>query len=252
MTVLLWYTFIASVLSLTGGFLVLWKAHIASKITIPLMTFAAGAFLGVSFLDILPEAVEAVEEVHPVFITLLVGFFAFFVLERLLMRYAHPHGIDSPHSEHATSLPHLVILGDTLHNFLDGIAIAVAYVANPALGLSATLAIAAHEVPQEIADFSILLDSGWSKKRVAVVNIASALVAIIGVVVGFYAVNFFEGKLPYLLALTAGIFIYLGASDLIPEIQDRAKERFTAQILISFAIGVITIGYLSLVAHGEI
>lgn len=253
MMTLLWYTLIASVLSLTGGFLVLWKADIASKITIPLIAFGAGAFMGVSFLDILPEAVESVEEPHPVFIAALAGFFSFFLIERLFMRYAHRHGEGAvQHSEHATSLPYLVVLGDSLHNFLDGIAIAISYVANPALGLTTTLAIAAHEVPQEIADFSILLDSGWSKKRVAIVNVLSALLAVAGAVIGFYAAGFFETKLPYLLAVTAGIFIYLGASDLIPEIQDRAKERFMKRIIFSFLIGAAVIGYLSFIAHGTV
>lgn len=253
MTTLLWYTFIASALSLAGGFLVLWKADLASKITIPLISFGAGAFMGVSFLDILPEAVESAEDPHSVFIAVLAGFFAFFFIERLFMRYAHRHGEgEVHHSEHATSLPYLVVLGDSMHNFLDGIAIAISYVANPALGLTTTIAVVAHEVPQEIADFSILLDSGWSKKRVAVVNIASALIAVAGAVLGFYSAGFFEAKLPYLLAVTAGIFIYLGASDLIPEIQDRAKERYMTRIILSFLIGAAAIGYLSFIAHGQV
>src|SRR3989338_775620 len=154
---LIFYGLIGSLLALVGGFIVLWRAEQVKKIMSSLLAFAAAAFLGVAFLDLLPEAVETVEEPHFVFIAFLIGITVFFTLERTLMKY-HKHSHEHlEHDDHTESLPALIILGDSLHNFLDGIAIAIAYVANPALGLSTALAVAAHEVPQEIGDFAILL-----------------------------------------------------------------------------------------------
>src|SRR3989338_7262088 len=169
---LIFYGLIGSIFALVGGFVVLWRAEQVKKIMTSLLAFAAAALLGVGFLDLLPEAVEAVEEPHFIFIAFLIGVSAFFILERALMRYAgHKHANEQgEHEDHTETLPALIIAGDTLHNFLDGIAIAVAYVANPVLGLTTALAVAAHEVPQEIGDFAILLDRGWSRTKVFLVN----------------------------------------------------------------------------------
>jgi zinc and cadmium transporter len=248
---LLFYGLVGSVFSLAGGFLVLWRAELLKSLMIPLLSFAAGVFLGVSFLDLLPEAIEAVAEPHNVFIAFLAGVLFFFTLERVLMRYVHRHSSDTaPHDEHTEPLPALIILGDTLHNFLDGIVIALAYVANPALGLTTTLAIAAHEVPQEIGDFAVLLDQGWSKARILTVNFASAGVALIGIGIGYFAAPFFEGSLPYLLAGVAGIFAYIALSDLIPELHHRAKHIYVYRVLFPFLIGLLLMGYLTTLAHG--
>lgn len=248
---LFFYGLIGSVFALIGGVVVLWHAEQIKKIMTSLLAFASAAFLAVSFLDLLPEAVEAVEEPHFVFVAFLVGVSVFFILERTLMKYFHKHPHehlehDDPHTE---SLPALIILGDSLHNFLDGIAIAIAYVANPALGLTTTLAIAAHEVPQEIGDFAILLDRGWSTKKVFLANIFSALTTFLGIILGFTAAKSFEAWLPYLLAGVAGIFTYIALSDLIPEIHHRARHRHLYRVLIPFVIGLILIGYMIILAH---
>src|SRR3989338_10308374 len=158
---LFFYGLIASAFALIGGVIVLWRREQVKKIMTSLLAFAAAAMLGVSFLDLLPEAVETIEEPHFVFIAFLVGVSVFFALERALMKYFRKHSNEhEEHEDHTESLPALIILGDSAHNFLDGIAVAIAYVANPALGLTTALAVAAHEVPQEIGDFAILLDRG--------------------------------------------------------------------------------------------
>src|SRR3989338_7750872 len=142
---LILYSLLGSIIALVGGLLVLWRAEEVKKIMTSLLAFAAAAFLGVSFLDLLPEAIEAVGESHTIFIAFLGGVAVLFTLERTLMRYFLKHSPEhAEHDDHTESLPALVILGDSLHNFLDGIAIAIAYVANPALGLSTALAVAAH------------------------------------------------------------------------------------------------------------
>ena len=253
---LLLYGLLGALLSLLGGLIFLWKAEAVKKSITPLLSFAAGAFLGVSFLDLLPESVESVTEPHSVFIAFLIGLSAFFALERFLMKYSHNHPDPESehlhdHADHTETLPSLVILGDTLHNFIDGVIIALAYLANPALGLATTLAVAAHEIPQEIGDFVILLDQGWSKKKIILVNLFSSLATIMGIVVAYYTTStLVEGWLPYLLASVAGVFTYIALSDLIPEIHHRARHKYFFRVLAAFAIGLLLVGYVVSLSHG--
>jgi zinc and cadmium transporter len=245
------YSLIGGLFSLAGGLLLVWKANWANKVTTSLLAFSAGAFLGVSFLDILPEAIEMSEDVHKVFIAVLVGFVIFFLLERGLMKFfhgqgAHPH----EHAEHTESLSTLVVLGDSIHNFLDGILIALAYIANPVLGLVTALGVAAHEIPQEIADFSVLLSQGWSRKKVIIVNIFQSLLTIPGVVIGYYAGSLLLPFLPYLLGGTAGIFLYIAASDLIPEIHHRTGHKHFYRVAIPLVLSIAIIAWLIEVTHG--
>lgn len=248
---LILFGIIGSFVGLIAGCFVLWRKEQVKKIMTSLLAFAAAAFLGVSFLDLLPEAVEAVEEPHFIFMTFLIGVSVFFALERAMMRYfkthAHTHG--DHEDEHTESLPTLVIAGDSLHNFLDGVAIAIAYVADPALGLAAALAIAAHEIPQEIADFSILLDRGWSSKKVLLTNFLCSLTTFIGIGLGYAAASSIEGWLPYLLAAVAGIFTYIALSDLIPEVHHRAGHRHLYRVLLPFIAGLLIVGYAILKTH---
>jgi zinc and cadmium transporter len=252
---LLLYGLIAGLFSLIGGLLVLWKADYAKRIITPLLSFSAGAFLGVSFLDLLPESVESVDEPHAVFIAFLVGLTVFFALERFLMKYAHNHpDLEADHShnhaDHTETLPSLIILGDTLHNFLDGAIIALAYIANPAIGLVTTLAVAAHEIPQEIGDFVILLDQGWSKKKIILTNILSSLATILGILIAYYLTSsLIQGWLPYLLAGVSGIFTYIALSDLVPEIHHRARHKSFFSVLTAFVIGLLLVGYLVSLTH---
>lgn len=248
MAQLLFYSLIAGLFSLIGGLLVVWKAEFAKKIITSLLAFAAGAFLAVALLDLLPEAVEMVEEAHEVFIMALVGFFIFFVLERYLM-CSHKFSAEHEHSEHTESLPTLIIIGDSLHNFIDGIVIALAFIADPAIGLVTALGIAAHEIPQEIGDFSILLSQGWSKGKVIAVNIFQSLLTVPGVIVGYYAGMILMPYLPYVLGLTAGIFLYIGASDLIPEVHHRTGHKGFSRVVLPFLASIVIIGYLIEITH---
>lgn len=252
MSQLILYGLIGGLFSLIGGLVLIWREDLAQRIITPLLAFAAGAFLGASFLDILPEALEMTTEPHPILIATLVGFTLFFFLERIMMRFfIHPHADHHTHAEHTESLPPLLILGDALHNFLDGIVIALAYVANPALGLTTTLAVAAHEIPQEIGDFSVLLSQGWPKAKIIWVNILQSLLTIPGIFLGYYTSTALEAYLPYLLAITAGIFLYLGASDLIPELHHRAGHKHLYRIILPFLLSMVLIGYLTALAHSS-
>ena len=242
MILLIFYALIGGVFSLIGGLLLLLNYRLTQRLVTPLLSFAAGAFLGAALLDLLPEALEATLKPQPILLALLIGFVAWFIMERLIMTYWLKHRATKEiHSDHTESLPTLLILGDSLHNFLDGIVIALAYAANPALGLTTTLAVAAHEIPQEIGDFSVLLYRGWSKRKVVLINILQSLLTVPGVIFGFYLGQALTPQLPFLLSAAAGIFIYLAASDIIPEIHHRAghKQFFPVVLPLILSLGLI-------------
>jgi zinc and cadmium transporter len=250
MTQLIFYSLLGGFFSLLGGMLLIWRADAAKKMIIPLLAFSAGAFLSASLLDLLPEAIEMGGDTHNVLKAALIGFVLFFALERLLMQYSYNTDKDHQHAEHTESLPILLIVGDSLHNFIDGLVIALAYLANPALGFVTTLAVAAHEIPQEIGDFSILLNLGWEKKKIILINIGQSLLAVLGAVVGYYVGTNLEPYLPYLLAGTAGIFLYIAASDLIPEIHHHASHKHSMSVLVPLILGIGMVMILMQFAHG--
>jgi zinc and cadmium transporter len=249
LTELIFYSLIGGLFSLVGGLFLVFQKDLSKKIMVPLLAFAAGAFLSAALLDILPEAIEMVEESHPIFLFALIGFTSFFILERWLMKSFFHHHKSDEHSDHTESLPLLLILGDSFHNFLDGIVIAFAFLADPALGLVSALAIAAHEIPQEIGDFSILLNQGWDRSRIIAINIFQSLLTIPGVLLGYYAGSIFSSQLPYLLALAAGIFIYIGASDLIPEIHHKSGHKHFWPVVLPLILGIFLVWYLVGLAH---
>lgn len=250
MATLLLYSLIGGLFSLAGGvFLLAIGTKIRQALTTSLLSFAAGAFIATSFTDLLPEAVEQSKEAHPVFLAAMAGLVAFFILERLLMRYGF-HGNHHEHADHTESLPTLLILGDTLHNFLDGVVIAVAYVANPALGLTTTLAVAAHELPQEIGDFSVLLNHGWSRGKVLLVNVLQSLATVPGAILGFVAGTALSPQLPSFLGAAGGIFLYLGASDLIPELHHRAGHKHILRVVVPLLAGIAAVTLLVRLTHG--
>lgn len=246
---LLFYSLIGGLFSLVGGMVLLWKPAFTQRFLPSLVGFGAGAFLAAALLDILPEAVEMVEEPHPVFLATIIGFVAFFAVERLIMRYLGHRDAHKGHSEHTESLPYLLITGDSLHNFLDGVVIALAFTADPSLGLAATLAIAAHEIPQEIGDFAVLMKLGWRRMTIVGVNVVQSLLTIPGVFLGYYLGHAVEPMLPYLLAATGGIFLYIAGSDLIPEIHHRSGHTQFFRAVLPVITGIIILYYLSSLAH---
>lgn len=248
---LLVYSLVGGIFSLVGGFLLLWKPKLTHKIILSLTSLGTGAFLGAAFLDILPEAIEMAGEPHPILKIALIGFLLFFVAERIIMKYFKKDAKTHHHDEHVEALPVLLIVGDSLHNFMDGIVIALAFVADPTLGLSAALAIAAHEIPQEIGDFSILLHLGWKKSKVILVNILQSLLTIPGVFIGFYLGNNLEPQLPIMLGFTAGIFIYIAASDLIPMLHHQAGHKYAYRLIFPMILGALVVSWLAQLAHGH-
>lgn len=222
-------TLAVSLVGLLGGIILFLKERFARRWTNLLICFSAGSILGATFFNLFPEALSHPSaNVNELTTAVLIGIFVFYVLEKFLVWHHHAHGeIGQHHTEmyhrSLASVRPLIIIGDALHNMLDGAVIAIAFIANTKLGIVTSLAIIAHEIPQEIGDFSILLSSGMSKKRVLFWNVTGALVALVGAVLVFFAREHFESiELP-MLGFVIGNFIYISLSDLLPSIKHNDK-----------------------------
>jgi zinc and cadmium transporter len=217
-----------------------------------LVSYAIGALLGAVFLDILPEAFRLTPNVALVSGTVLIGILLFFTLEKVLIwRHCHhencevhePHEIDGhDHGRSGT----MVIVGDTFHNFVDGIIIAAAFLTDIHLGMATSLAIIAHEIPQEVGDFAILLHSGYSKMRAFQLNLISSFATLVGGVIAYFALQGMQNLIPYLLALAASSMIYVAVADLIPGLHKRTQIKDTVQQVSLIVVGVATVGLLGL------
>ena len=206
-----------------------------------LVSFAIGALLGAAFLEIIPHAFEE-GEAHQVAFSILGGIFGFFVLEKLLL-YRHCH---TEHCEVHDAHDHgrsgtLIVVGDSVHNFVDGVLIAAAFLQSTELGVVAAVAIIAHEIPQEVGDFLILLHSGYSRARALAMNLLSSAATVIGGVIGYFGLQLIDGLEPILLGVVAASMIYVAVADLIPGLHRRPELRDTAfqALLIALGIGAI-------------
>jgi len=224
-----------SIIALSGVVLFLWKRLLSEKVTAYLVSFAAGVLLATAFFDLLPEASESGINITRVFLLTFFGIVCFFFLERFVLWFHHH---DEPHGTKPSTV--LILFGDALHNFIDGVAIAAAYLTNPSLGLSTTLAIATHEVPGEIADISILIAGGMKKSRALFFNFLSSLAALMGAGLGFFFLKNLEGLLPLALAFTAGMFIYIACADLIPDLHKEFKRQKNWAQSLPFILGILS------------
>lgn len=219
------------------GILVFFRKKTLNKILFYLVSFAAGTLLGAAFLDLLPEALEeGFKESVPVFI--LIGILSFFVLEKFL--HWHHHHAGHEHEE-VHGFTYLNIVGDAIHNFLDGAVIAISFMNSTALGIIATIAIIAHEIPQEIADFSILIYGGFSKAKALVYNFMTALTAVVGALAAYFYSNAIQNSSIFLTSFAVGGFIYIASTDLIPEIHKEKNLRKSLVQLILLALGIFLI-----------
>jgi zinc and cadmium transporter len=210
------------------------------------VSFAAGTLIGAAFLDLIPEALEKGSE--PILVYVIVGIIVFFLLEKVLYWYhCHNHHCDAHHKHRVKEYTYLNLVGDALHNMLDGAIIAVSFFADFRLGVATTLAVIFHEIPQEIGDFAILVKGGYSQGRALMMNFFSGLTAILGAVLAFVFLEAFEALEPIALAFAAGGFIYIALVDLLPEIHETADSRKALIEVMAFIVGVIVIGLLHLV-----
>ena len=238
---ILFFTFIGSILSLIGGIILLLRKKSILNVAHLLISFAAGTLLGTAFFDLLPEAVGMTESSN-VFLFTLGGILFFFILERFV-HWFHSHKDEGLKNDDHTSMSTvpLIIIGDTVHNFIDGVVIAATFLVNVPVGIVTALAIAAHEIPQEIGDFAILLHRKMEKRRVVIVNLLSASSSIAGALLTFYMKDYIEGLLPLFLSITAGFFIYIASSDLIPEIHHEKRKGFAIYETLLLFFGVFLV-----------
>ncbi len=207
-----------------------------------LVSYAIGALLGAAFLEILPEAIKLSQNGTIIGATLLFGILLFFILEKLLLwRHCH-HEHCEVHEAHEQN-DHgrsgiMIMVGDTVHNFVDGIIIAAAFLTDIQLGIVTALAIIAHEIPQEVGDFMILLHSGYSKVRALQLNLISSMATLVGGVLAYYALEPMREMIPVLLALAAASMIYVAVADLIPGLHKRTQLHDTLQQVVMIALGV--------------
>lgn len=243
MTVLLWIvaaSFIGGALSVLCAalFALNARAHWVSS----LVSYAIGALLGAVFLNILPEAMELGSSAAAVSGTVLAGILLFFTLEKLLLwRHCH-HDHCEVHEPHEHEMNRrsgmMIMLGDTFHNFVDGIIIAAAFMTDVNLGIVTALAIIAHEIPQEVGDFVILLHSGYSKAQALLLNLVSSLATLVGGVLAYFALQSMQSYVPTLLALAAASMIYVAVADLIPGLHKRTQLKDTIQQVLLIVAGV--------------
>ena len=210
-----------------------------------LVSYAIGALLGAAFLEVIPHAFE--RSPRQAAIAILVGILVFFVLEKLLLwRHCHTENCEV-HDPHERAHDHgrsglLIIVGDTVHNFVDGVLIAAAFLQSHELGMITAIAIIAHEIPQEVGDFLILLHSGYSRGRALAMNLLSSTATIAGGILGYFALQVVAHLEPALLGIVGASMIYVAVADLIPGLHRQAQLRDTASQALLIALGIATIG----------
>ncbi len=224
-----------------------------------MVSLSAGLLLGSAMLNLLPEAFESGADVHSLSWTLLAGVIAFFALEKFaVLRHSHHHEHDGHGHHHGHDRDEagpgglVVLVGDSIHNAADGVIIAAAFLADPALGWVTTAAIAAHEIPQEIGDFIVLLNAGYSRRRALAYNFISGVAAVLGGVLGYFALGYGQALLPYVLVVAAASFIYVALADLVPGLH--RDTRRNGDWFWQFALMLLGVGLIALFAsfvHGH-
>jgi zinc and cadmium transporter len=232
-------TFVISLISFVGVLTFVLKEEWLNRALLVMVALSSGALLGGAFLHLMPEAIAEVGAGLDVFMYLLLGFCLFFVLEQFL-HWRHQHG--TTHGVEPFS--YLILVSDGVHNFIDGVVIAASFVVSYPVGIATTLAVALHEIPQELGDFGVLVYGGFSKFRALTFNYISAITAIVGGITGYFASSVMQSSIVYLLPFAAGNFIYIAAADLIPEIKHAVGLH---RQVIHFCVFLAGIGFMLIV-----
>ena len=257
-SLILWiivFTALGGALSvLAAGAFLLLPERVRTRMLSPMVSFAIGALLGAAFLAILPHAFEVPGvDAHSVTLTVLCGILVFFLLEKMVIwRHCHTddcevHVPDVDKARHAAT-GNLILIGDGIHNMVDGVLIAAAFLTDLHLGVVTSIAVIAHEIPQELGDFAVLLHSGFSRSKALLYNMLTSLTTVIGGVVAFYSLTLANRIVPYVLAVAASSFIYIAVADLIPGLHKRPEFSATVQqiVLIAFGVTVISVAHAML------
>ena len=240
--ILLWSliaSLVVSLISLIGIITLLVNNKILNNILILFIGFSAGSLISSAFFHLIPEALEKNNNINIVFIYVISGFILFFILEKYLF-WRHCH--EDTCNIHAFS--YLNLIGDGIHNFLDGLIIAASFSVSINIGIITTTAIILHEIPQEIGDFGVLIYAGFSKSKALLFNFLSAIIAILGVLVGYFFTNHFNNFTNVLLPFTAGGFIYISTCGLIPELHKQKEIKRSLVSILMFILGIILLYFL--------
>jgi zinc and cadmium transporter len=235
---------------LSVGAAALLTEQVLGRVVKSLVSLSAGVLLGTALLQVLPEAFERNAPPQALFATLLAGLLFFFLLEKAeIYRHGHHHEGDDPHHHHHHGFDAeqagrggwSVLLGDSIHNFCDGVIIAAAFLADTQLGVVTALAVIAHEIPQEVGDFIVLRNAGLSRARALAYNAVSGLAAVAGGVLGYFVAGPWESLFPYLLVVAASSFVYVAVADLMPQLQRRLSARETLSQIGWIGVGLAVV-----------
>ena len=218
---------------MVGSVTLLFSEDTLKKILLPLVSLAAGSLIGGAFFHLIPASLTAFDSDFMIFVWVVAGFSTFFALEQLL----HWHHCQRAPADCKRPLTYLILIGDGLHNFLGGLSVASVFITDIRLGIMAWLAASAHEVPQELGDFGVLVHGGWSKSRALIFNVLSALTFLLGGLIAYFAS--FSIDVSFLIPFAAGNFIYIGASDLIPEVKEHNNLKVNLVNFIAFICGTL-------------
>lgn len=232
-------TFVISLIAFVGVVTFVLKENWLNKILLVLVALSSGALIGGAFLHLLPETIEEVGAGLDVFLYLLLGFCLFFIFEQFL-HWRHQHGT----THQVKPFTYLILVSDGVHNFIDGMVIAASFVTSFPVGIATTIAVGLHEIPQELGDFGVLVYGGFGKSKALTFNYISAITAIAGGIIGYFAASVMESAIVYLLPFAAGHFIYIAAADLIPEIKHQSSMP---RSVVHFCVFLIGIGIMLLV-----
>jgi zinc and cadmium transporter len=248
---------VVSLLSLIGIFAISLRKTTLDRILFFLLSFSAGSILGVAFLDLLPEAIElfielfGLERISVMIFYVTFGFLSFFFLERFVYWFhGHFHGYDAEDVHEKINVKRFVylnLIGDSIHNLVDGMIIAGSFLISTTMGVASTIAVIFHELPQEIGDFGVLVYGGLSRQKALFFNFLSALMAFLGIFIVYYLSTYIGNFVGVLIAIGAGGFTYLAASELIPEIQKEEDLKRSIFQFILFLSGVIMIWGLGII-----
>jgi zinc and cadmium transporter len=219
------------------------KKETLNKITLFLVALSAGALIGGAFLHLLPEATHEMDA-ELIFLITLLSFVFFFLLEKTLF-WRHCHKGECP----IHTFGYMNLVGDSVHNFIDGLVIASTFLIDIRLGIVTTAIIALHEIPQEIGDFGVLIHAGFEKKKALIINFLVALTVVLGGIIGYFASFKLEGIIPYLLPFAAGGFIYIASSDLMPEIRKETNLKKSMISFLVFILGILIMYVATLFEH---
>jgi zinc and cadmium transporter len=249
------FSLIGSIGALTGAGILLAFPKLHERLKTPLLSYAIGTLLGATFLALLPEAIETIDS-HTAFQVVLIGFIFFFILEKILrLPHGHAHSAGHRHTadlknEHTQPVGILILIGDAFHNFVDGVLIATAFLVSIPLGVITALAVVVHEVPQELGDFVILIESGMEKMKAYWANFISALTTVLGALLTFWLHGSIEAYTPYIIALSASSFLYIAAVDLSPILHHYTEFKSGIKQTAGIVAGIFTIVLIHVLLEG--